>query len=32
MFDRKTFDPPTLDALIANLGQIYQAAIAAPAR
>lgn len=30
MFDRRTFDPPTLDALIATLGQIYQAAIAGP--
>lgn len=32
MFDRKGFDPPTLDGTISLLGQIYQAAIGAAPR
>jgi hypothetical protein len=32
MFDRRSFDPASLDWVISTLGQIYQAAIAAPGR
>jgi len=32
MYDRKSFDPASLDGLISMLGQIYQAAVGAPPR